>query len=324
MFPTTLFLFLTLTVSAAERFEFEEVHMGVQVRVVLYAESSDVADAAAKDAFDQFRTLNRTMSDYDSESELSQLCTNHAGSGHFVSVSDDLFAVFKSAKHYSELSDGAFDITVGPMVRLWRRSRRQKELPKQSILDQAKELVGNPLWELDEKTQRVRLLRAGMKFDLGGIAKGYAIDRAFEAAQKRGISSVLIDAGGDLRAGAAPPGKRGWKISLNGNETVLLESASMATSGDRFQFVEIGGVRYSHIIDPKTGLGLTTPSTVHITAETATEADALASAVSVLGKEKGTKLIETLNSAKNSSCPKLPITLKFTELDIVPNKDSRE
>jgi thiamine biosynthesis lipoprotein len=291
------FLFLVFTLSATERFEFEETHMGVPVRIILYAESVENAQVAAKDAFECFRTLNKIMSDYDSESELSKLCAefNSSSNGHdqeAIPVSNDLFAVLKSAKYFSNISDGAFDITVSPFVRLWRRSRRQKELPKQRYLDQARELVGNHLWTLHESTQRVQILKSGVKFDLGGIAKGYAIDRAFETIQKYGIETILIDAGGDLRVGKAPPD--GWKINLNGEDTIIMENIAVATSGDRFQFVEINGVKYSHLIDPKTGLGLTTPCTVHVTAPTATEADALASATAVMKPEQGIALIESL------------------------------
>jgi thiamine biosynthesis lipoprotein len=291
----TFFIFV-FALSATERFEFEETHMGVPVRIIFYAESSEKAHAAAKDAFECFHTLNKIMSDYDSESELSKLCAEfNSSNGHCheaVPVGNDLFSVLKSAKHFSNISDGAFDITVSPFVRLWRRSRRQKELPKQRYLDQARELVGNHLWTLNESTQSVQILKAGVKFDLGGIAKGYAIDRAFEAIQKNGIETILIDAGGDLRVGKAPAD--GWKINLNGQDTIIMENIAVATSGDRFQFVEINGVKYSHIIDPKTGLGLTTPCTVHVTAPTATEADALASAIAVLKPEQGIALIESL------------------------------
>jgi thiamine biosynthesis lipoprotein len=290
------FFILVFTLSATERFEFEEIHMGVPVRIILYAESKENAHTAAKNAFECFHALNKIMSDYDSESELSKLCDEFNSSNGYcrkaVPVSDDLFAVLKSAKYFSNISDGAFDITVSPFVRLWRRSRRQKELPKQRYLDQARELVGNHLWTINESTQQVQILKSGVKFDLGGIAKGYAIDRAFEIIQKYSIETILIDAGGDLRVGKASPD--GWKINLNGKDTMIMENIAVATSGDRFQFVEINGVKYSHLIDPKTGLGLTTPCTVHVTAPTATEADALASATAVLKPEQGIALIESL------------------------------
>jgi len=285
-FAVTLF---STALPAAERFEYEEVHMGVLVRIILYAPTADVADNAAKEVFACFQTLNSIMSDYDSESELSLLSKDR---GH-IRLSEDLFVVLQAAKHYCTISDGAFDVTAGPMVRLWRRSRRMQELPKEQYIEQAKELVGNHLWELDERTKSVRLLKDGMKFDLGGIAKGYAIDKAFDIIQKHGIMSQLVDAGGDFRVGTPPPDTEGWKIDKDG-QTVLLKNAAMATSGGRFQFVEIEGVRYAHIVDPRTGLGLTGLRTVYVTAETAMEADALATALFVLGKEKGQTLIDKL------------------------------
>ena len=285
-----IFIFLLpVALLSNERFEFEEMHMGVPVRIILYAPSSDIAEKAAQEAFDYFHALNAIMSDYDSESELSLLNESRG----WIRVSGDLFTVLCAAKHYSTISDGAFDVTVGPMVRLWRRSRRQHELPNERLIEQAKQLVGNHLWELDEKTQSVRLFKADMKFDLGAIAKGYAIDKAFEIIQKHGITSILVDAGGDFRVGTPPPGAEGWRIS-KGNTTVFLKDTAMATSGGRFQFVEIDGVRYAHIVDPKTGLGMTGLLTVHITAPTAMEADALATAAILLGKEKGSSLIDKL------------------------------
>ena len=289
--PMMLFVLLSpAALVATERFEFEEGHLGTLVRIILYTSSPEVAEKAAQEAFDSFRTVNDTMNTYDSSSELSQLHENRG----MTRVSDDLFTVLLAAKHYSTISDGAFDITVAPMVRLWRRSSRQQELPSERLLEQAKELVGNHLWELDERTQSVRLLKAGMRLDLSGIAKGYAIDRAFEIIQKHGITSLLIDAGGDFRVGASPPCTDGWRI-VKGTETVFLKDTAMATSGGSVQFVEIDGVRYSHLIDPKTGLGITGFQKVHITAPTAMKADALATAVSILGEEEGKAMINKLS-----------------------------
>ena len=276
-------------VSAAERFEFSSIHMGTTVRIILYAPASDIAEKAAQEAFDSFQRLQGIMSDYDSDSELSLLCESRG----CIRLSDELFAVLWAAKHYSTISEGAFDVTIGPLARLWRRSRRQQELPRKQFVEQAKQLVGNHLWEINENTQTVRLLKAGMRFDLGAIGKGYAIDRAFEIIQQHGISSLLVDAGGDFRVGSPPPGAEGWQIAKE-NETVLLKDTAMATSGGRFQFVLIDGVRYAHIVDPKTGFGITGQQTVYITAPTAMEADALATAVILLGREKGEALINTL------------------------------
>jgi len=299
LFPSSMFKYLPMllvafalfsaALSASERFEFQEMHLGTTVQIILYAPTSDVAEKAAKEAFASFRAIQEMMSDYDSESELSLLCESRG----WIRVSDDLFAVLRAAKHYSTISDGAFDVTIGPLSRLWRRSRRQQELPREQLVEQEKQRVGNHLWEIDEKTQSVRLLKEGMRFDLGAIAKGYAVDKAFDIIQKHGIVSQLVDAGGDFRVGAPPPGTEGWRIAKD-HETVFLKDTAMATSGGRFKFVEIDGVRYAHIVDPKTGLGMTGLQTVHVTAPTAMEADALATAVILLGREKGQALIGTL------------------------------
>lgn len=286
-----------------KRFEFDSLQMGVPVRLLIYADLKSQATDAAKDVFDRFGKLNAIMSDYDSESELSELCRRGSEALErephqpiWISVSDDLFTVLAASKHYCEISDGVFDITVGPMVRLWRRSRRQHELPKQRHLDRVRQLVGNDLWELDEKSKSVRILKAGVKFDLGGIAKGYAIDQAFDILRRNGLAVFLIDAGGDLRVADAP--KDGWSVLLADRKSVKirLENRAMATSGDAERFVEIDGVRYSHLIDPVTGLGLTRTSTVHVAAPTAMEADALASAFSILEPEKALTLAKKLKN----------------------------
>ena len=306
---STLVLVLAIAFSpavrAAERFEFDEVHLGTLVRITLYAPTSDVAEKAAQDAFAAFQSVNETMNTYDAQSELSRLAENRG----WIRVSDDLFTVLQAAKHYHHVSEGAFDITVGPMVRLWRRSYRQRELPSEQRIAEAKELVGNHLWELDEQNQSVRLLKSGMRLDLGGIAKGYAIDKAFEIILKHGITSLLVDAGGDFRVGAPPPNTDGWTIA-KGDETVLLKETAMATSGDRFQFVEIEDVRYSHLVDTRTGLGTTDPQTVHVRAPTAMQADALATAGSILGREKGEAMIERL---PNVSVEFLPSARHFPD-----------
>ena len=287
--PFIFAIFLASALSASERFVFEEPHIGTLVRIILYAPSQDVAERAAGEAFDSFRRVNSIMNTYDRDSELSQLCATRG----WIRVSDDLFTVLQAARHYNAISDGAFDVTVGPMVRLWRRSFRQRELPTERRIEEAKQLVGNHLWEMDKCTKSVRLLKEGMVFDLSAIAKGYAVDRAFEIIQRHGITSVLVDAGGDFSIGAAPPNTEGWRIAKN-DETVLMQNTAMATSGGQFQYVDIDGVRYLHIVDPKTGLGMTSAKTVHIIAPTAMEADALATAVFVLGRERGKALIATL------------------------------
>ena len=311
------FLLLLPAFVQAERFVFERPEMGVAVRIIVHAADATAVEKAVEAAFDRIRWLNTMMSDYDDDSELMQLSQRSAeefdktGKLPWIKVSEDIFFVLELSKRFAELSDGAFDITVAPVVRLWRRARRMGEPPKPEYLAKARELVGNDLWELDKKTQSVRLLKKGVRFDLGAIAKGYAVDRAFEILRDAGFDTVLVDAGGDMRVGNAPPG--GWKIGVPSlNEKIEIENRASATSGDTFRFVEFDGVRYSHIINPKTGYGLTTPYIVHVTASTACEADALASACSVLGPEASGKLLKAFPDAdvrfvkKSSPNPQQP------------------
>jgi thiamine biosynthesis lipoprotein len=281
---------------------FAEVHMGTAFKLTLYATSQAEAAKAAKAAFARVAELDRILSHYRDDSELSKLCRT---SGTWVAVSDELWLMLTESNRLSKRSSGGFDVTVGPLVQLWRRSRRHKELPSEELLSDSRKRVGYELIEFDPANKRVRLKQANMRIDLGGIAKGYAADEALRMLVEHGTSSALIDAGGDLVAGDAPPGKKAWTLAVAafGAKTqqdvplLSIANAAAATSGDRFQFVEIDGKRYSHIIDPRTGLGLTTPSSVTVIASGGMLADALASAVSVLGPEAGLKLIDATPNA---------------------------
>jgi thiamine biosynthesis lipoprotein len=281
-----------------ERFQFTRTEMAVPMKIVLYAPTEAAASRAAEAAFARIHELGTLLSDYDPQSELRRL-GNAAAEGKPVPVSEDLWRVLWQAQILSRRSEGAFDVTVGPVVRLWRRARRRHELPPPDQLQSARELVGYQLIRLDARHHGVELLKPEMRLDLGGIAKGYAIDEALAVLQGRGIKRALVDAGGDIALGDPPPGKPGWRIGIarleaDGPPTriLLLANTAIATSGDTWQYVEVGGRRYSHIVDPRTGLGLTDHSSVTVVAPQGILADGLASAVSVLGPEKGLKLIE--------------------------------
>ena len=283
---------------AAERFEFRQIHMGVPFKLLLYAADQATANRAAEAAFACVARLDALMSDYQPDSELSRLsaaspCPDGAP------VSDPLWFVLSRAQELSARSDGAFDITVGPLTRLWRRSRRQKELPTPERLAEAASAVGYRWLELDADRRRVRLLRPNMRLDLGGIAMGYAVDEVLKLLEEQGIHRALVDASGDIGVSDPPPGELGWKIGVApmipcGPPTrmLLLARAAVTTSGDAFQYVEIGGKRFSHIIDPKTGLGLTDRSAVTVVAPACITADSVTKAVLVLGPQAGLKLID--------------------------------
>ncbi|MDB4733659.1 FAD:protein FMN transferase [Planctomicrobium sp.] len=305
---TSLFLLTRTPVIGAEklkRYEFLQIRMGIPVNITLYAPSEAIANQASKAAYDQFRKIDSIMSDYDPDSELMQLCKN-AAVAQPVGVSPELFEVLTEAQKLSQQTDGAFDVTVGPVVKLWRIARRREELPDPQRLAKAMESVGYQNIELKKENRSVILKKANMQIDLGAIAKGYAADQALKAMKAHGISKVLIDAGGDIVAGDSPPGREFWMIEIEKLQSesdaetpiVHLNNAAIATSGDAYQFLEIDGARYSHIVNPLTGKGLTTTSTVTVIAPTGMAADRLASAVSVLGAQKGLELIQRNNKTE--------------------------
>ena len=290
-----------------ERYEYLEYKMAVPVRLILFAESKDQADKAAEDVYRRFDALNEVMSDWSPESEISRAC-RAARSQEKVPISDDLYRVLALARRYTALTGGAFDASVSPVVKLWRRSRLMGKLPPEPNLTRAKALVGQKNWSLEGAGEKaLSLADPQVRLDLGGIGKGFAIDEAFELLRARGLTAVLVDAGGDMRLGAPPPGKQGWTVTLASLqkdvplETRVLHDTAIASSGDTFQFVEIDGVRYSHIIDPRRGEPLTQRRVVSVLAPTAAEADALASAFTVLGPEGTEALAKEEQSAKDLS-----------------------
>jgi thiamine biosynthesis lipoprotein len=274
---------------AQVRREFSAVHMGVPVRMVLHASSDAAAANAARAAFARIAELDDKMSDYRPRSEVRML-SRHPGD--WQTVSPELFAVFARAEDISRKSGGAFDITIGPLVQLWRSARRSRQLPDADALSRAKSRSGAPLLEVDTLRGMVRLWVSDMQLDLGGIAKGYILQEALSELRQHGVRSALVEAGGDLVVGDAPPGQPGWSVFVAGGDTATLRraqaltNAAVATSGGSEQFVEIGGVRYSHVIDPRTGLGVTGRHIVTVIAADGALADAAATAFSVLGPDR--------------------------------------
>jgi len=276
--------------------------MGGEARIVLYGERRTEASMGAEHAFVRLMELDHAMSDYRPKSELNRLIA--APVDEWVDVSPDLFGALTAARTLAERTDGAFDPTIGPVVDLWRKTWRTGTLPDAAELAAARERVGYEYLELNPWSPRVRLLVPGMQLDLGGIGKGYAADAALAVLRERGITRALVDLGGDIAVGDPPPDQDGWRVALDsklnprGNlgdvddPVVLLENAAIATSGDAYRYMELDGVRYSHVVDPRTGKGLTVRRAVTVIAPNATTADGLASALSVLGAERGFPLLE--------------------------------
>jgi thiamine biosynthesis lipoprotein len=283
-----LALFWTVAPTTQEvRREYVELHMGMAVRIVVYAADDTTSRRAARAAYARIAALEDVMSDYRPESEIRRLATLV---GEPVPVSQDLFAVLARALELARLSDGAFDPTVGPFVALWRAARRSGQIPEGAALDSAAARAGWQKVHLDSATRAVRLDVAGMQIDLGGIAKGYILDQARAELARQGVTRVLIEAGGDISVGDPPPGRAGWRIAgVPGGARVA--NAAVSTSGDSEQFVIIHGTRYSHVVDPRTGLGLTHRRRATVVGPDGATADGLATALTVLDDARGAALL---------------------------------
>lgn len=301
--------------SGVSRFGKTALHMGVEFEVLVYAADQQQADQAFKTAFARIAALDKAMSDYDPASELSRLSatstvspgtttTEPPANAMPVKLSDDLWNVLAYSDALSRNSEGAFDVTIGPLTKLWRRARRQNELPSPERLAEARAAVGYQYLKLDPQVRTAQLLRANMRLDLGGIAKGLAADEALAAIQSLGLARALVRASGDIAVGDPPPGEAGWRVGIAPldpdeppTQFVRLANQAISTSGDARQHLIVDGRRYSHIIDPRTGLGISGRSSVSVIAPNGMQADALATAVSVLGPEKGAELIQRTKGA---------------------------
>ena len=276
----------TVKAEAALRpWTFRKIIMGSEARITLFHADERVATEAARAAFQRMEHLEDVMSSWRADSELRRLQRRPVGVAH--PVSPPLLDVLQRSRVFSDHSGGAFDITVGPLVELWRSA---DHLPHPEAVAAARQRVDYRFVSIDASAGTVTLKRADLVLDLGAIGKGYAAEAAREVLADHGCPRCLIDLGGDLVCGDPPPGRAGWRIELDSlggpGTTRMIEvaRAAVATSGDRYRANVINGVRFSHIIDPRTGWPLTDRRTVTVVAPDGATADALASAVSVLGE----------------------------------------
>ena len=300
--------------STWQRFEYVNPKMGTKFRLKFFAPNQATAERVARLAYARVEELNAIFSDYSPSSELNHLCAKTHDKP--VPVSGDLFNIIEQSQQLARETGGAFDITAGPSVRLWRQSRKRGQMPTTDSLATATKCVGFRKIQLNSRKRTVTLMSAGMQLDLGGIAKGYAVDEAMRILKQNGIRRAFVAASGDMLTSGPPIGSEGWRVDIRavdefGNiypRTAHLKHQALSTSGDTEQFVEINGRRYSHIIDPRTGIGLTNRIAVTVVAASSTVADSRATAVSVLGIKKGMDyakqkklqvLILTLNEEKH-------------------------
>lgn len=253
--------------------------MGTVFRIALYTTDEAPAREAIAAAFARGEEINAACSDYDPDSELSRL-NAHRGPGP-LPVSPTLATVLAHARTTADATSGLYDPTLGTLTTLWREARDSGELPAPAALARAREATGWQHLEVDLEENTARITKPGVHLDLGGIAKGYAADEMLSVLRRAGFPRALIAAGGDIRLGTPPPGASAWRVGLRTlspdvPEFINAANCAVSTSGDLHQFVVIGNQRFSHIIDPRTGLGLGNRIAATVVAPTAIQSDPLA------------------------------------------------
>lgn len=297
-------MFLFLYSNAQKKYTFEKPKMGSPFVITIYTNDSVKAAAIAAKAFQLVDSLNNILSDYIDSSEINRLSAS-SGKGIYVPVSQPLFDIIQQAQHASVLSNGAYDITIGPVVKLWRKARKTKSFPGKDSLESALQKVGYKYVHLDTANHSVSLAKSGMQLDVGGIGKGYVAQAALDLIKQNGFSSAMVSAGGSIVTLNAPGDNKGWLIGINEPEEkeaimpqmLSIQNMSVSTSGDIYQYVEFNGKRYSHIVDPKTGIGLTSQKNVTVIAKDGATADWLSTACSVLSIKQSMRLIKKIKGA---------------------------
>jgi FAD:protein FMN transferase len=301
-----LFLTLAATTPLAEpdfdlrrHVEASRMSMACLYAIDAYAATDEQTLRRAVDAaFDEVDRIDRLMSHYKPESPLSRL--NRDAGQQPVSVDPELFAFIKQSLRYSDESDGAFDITVGPLMKAWGFFRGEGHLPSSSELSTAHQRVGARHVTLNENDHTIRFDADGVELDLGGIAKGYAVDRAVGILRARHVDAALVSAGGSTIYGlGAPPGRHGWSVDIQDPtdarmvaRAVMLRNRSLSVAGSSEKSFEADGIRYSHIMDPRTGRPVQGVLSVAVLTDTGTRGDALDDALFVLGSEKSRELLK--------------------------------
>ncbi|GGN02202.1 FAD:protein FMN transferase [Dyadobacter beijingensis] len=284
-----------------KRYTYEKGMMGSPFKLVLYAPNDSVAKVAADNAFKRVEQLNEIMSDYRDGSEINRLSAT-SGSGQWVKVSKDLFDILAVSQDISAKTGGVFDATLGPVVQMWRHATRKGIFPPEEEIRETLARTGYAKLKMNAKTQSILLTQKGMRLDIGGLGKGYAAEEAIKEVRKLGITSAMMDAGGKIVLTNPPPGTAGWNINVsNGSDSLKamqLSNVSLATSGPTYRYMEHNGVRYSHIVDPKTGIGLLFHVRTTVISPDGTVADALATAFSVAGIEKSKKYLKSFKGSR--------------------------
>lgn len=274
--------------------------MGTMLHVTVWDEEESEAAVIAQAVRAEVALLDSLLSNYRDDSDVSRV-NAAAGSGAWVAVSPMTVEALGAALAFAEATGGAFDPTVGPVVDVWGFYREEGAMPSASAIDSARALTGWQLVEMDRSPPRVRLPRAGMRLDFGAIGKGFAVSRTLEVARDRGAERIMVDVGGNIGVSGSAPGGGDWRLGLRHPRLPELPFAiidvargALATSGDYERYFEHGGVRYAHIIDPRTGWPVQGVASVSVLAPDGTASDGLSTSLFVLGVERGCAFIEAL------------------------------
>ncbi len=297
LFSSLVLIFYPSSSYSTNLYKYHQVSMGTVVEITLIGDEGGTANQAALRAFQEIKRIETLMSPWLDSSDVTRI--NRSAGKEWVKVSPETMEVIKKAQEISELSEGGFDITVGPLSELWRKAREKKSSPSVEHVKGKLDLVNFKNIEIDPGG-KVLLKKKGMAIDLGGIAKGYAVDRAFEILISFGYKNMIVNAGGDLRAGGLK-NNQPWSIGIqhprDSKKILARISASdtaVATSGDYEKFFLDQGKRYHHIFNPKDGFPTNGYRSVTILCKDGMTADALATAVFVSGPEKGYLLCQKL------------------------------
>lgn len=279
--------------------------MGSPFTIIFYAADSTSANTITRECFRLVDSFNFIFSDYIDNSELSRLNNASILQPKSVTVSPALYELLVLSKEAFLKSEGAFDITIGPIIKMWRQARRLNKFPSADTIRLLLQRTGSGNMLIDSGNKTITLLKPGMQLDPGAIAKGWIAQQVINFLRTKNVYQALVNAGGDIAMSGAPPGSLGWVIGVNIPETtnelflknLVLQNKSVATSGDAYQFMMYKGKKYSHIINPHTGMGVTKMRNVTVIANDGATADWLATACSILSIKKAKRLCTQMNAA---------------------------
>ncbi len=296
------FLLLISTSGCRKQYKNSKFLLNTIVDITV-VDKKESARSAIAQAFNEIERIDNLLSVYKNSSEVSKI--NMQSGISDVRVSADTLDIIEKSIAISEMTNGAFDITVGPLVELWGFKDSNKHVPSDKDIVAKKQLVGYKNITIDHARSSVRLDLQGMQLDLGAIAVGFAVDKAIEKLKLIGIKDALINAGGEIYALGTPHGRKAWRIGIQhprrSSELIgilELKDKAISTSGDYENYFEVNGKRYSHILSPYTGKPVNGIMSVTVVSEKTVIADALSTAIFPMGAEKGMELIESLNDVE--------------------------